>query len=82
LLGTGEFTQFDFIRDGVSEDERMQPDIYFAAITRCLRKRLDHILLILDNVTDANLLAPQETDRLTALGPMLLARHSRGLEEV
>ncbi len=74
VLGTGSFTQFEFIRDHTSEEERMQPKTYFAAIQRCLRKRLDdkgRILLVLDNVTDADLLEPEETDHLTMLGPML-----------
>lgn len=61
----------DLFRDQISDDERMQPERHFAAIVRCLRRRLaerGHILLVLDNVTRPGLVAPAETDALTALG--------------
>ncbi len=64
----------DLFRDRIGDEERMQSDSYFAAIVRCLRQRLEepgHILLVLDNVTDAALVSPEQTDQLTALGPKL-----------
>jgi len=64
----------ELFRDRISDQERMTPDSYFAAILDCLRERLGrlgHILLVLDNVTALDLLAAQQTDQLTALGPML-----------
>lgn len=64
----------DLFRDQIGDEERKTPDGYFAAIAACLRRRLDemgHILLVLDNVTSAALVSPQETDHLTTLGPML-----------
>jgi len=59
--------------DQISDEQRKSVDTYFAAIGACLRRRLDekgHILLVLDNVTDPDLLTAQETDALTSL-PML-----------
>ena len=64
----------DLFRDQISDEERKQPETYFAAIKACLRERLDkvgHILLVLDNVTDAALLRAEQTDLLTSLGPKL-----------
>jgi tetratricopeptide (TPR) repeat protein len=64
----------DLFRDQITDQQRMTPDSYFAAIVACLSQRLDslgHILLVLDNVTLPALLSPQETDQLTALGPKL-----------
>ncbi len=64
----------DLFRDQIGDEERKTPDGYFAAIAACLRRRLDemgHILLVLDNVTSAALVSPQQTDHLTALGPKL-----------
>jgi tetratricopeptide (TPR) repeat protein len=64
----------DLFRDRISDQERMTPDSHFAAILNCLRERLGrlgHILLVLDNVTALDLLAAQQTDQLTALGPKL-----------
>ena len=64
----------DLFREQISDEQRMTVDTYFAAVTDCLRRRLDElgpILLVLDNVTDPALLAAQETDSLTRLGPML-----------
>lgn len=72
VLGQMDFTAL--FRDGISDEERMQPDVCFAAIARCLRARLDalgHVLLVLDNVSDTALLSAQQTDALTALGPRL-----------
>jgi hypothetical protein len=70
-------TQSDFLaifRDQISDEERKQPETYFAALTACLRDRLQelgHILLVLDNVSDPALLSAQQTDCLTKLGPKL-----------
>jgi len=64
----------DLFRDQIAEEERMQPDRYFEAIVGCLRRRLQllgPILLVLDNVADAALLQPNQTDQLTVLGPTL-----------
>jgi tetratricopeptide (TPR) repeat protein len=72
LLGTGSFTEY--FRGQIDEEEQKQPETYFAAMVHSLRERLTshgHILLVLDNVTDANLLAAQQLDALTSLGPML-----------
>jgi tetratricopeptide (TPR) repeat protein len=72
VLGTDSFTSL--FRDRIGEQERMIPDTYFAAIAACLRQRIEtdgHVLLVLDNVTDVSVVAPQQTDRLTALGPKL-----------
>ena len=57
--------------DQISDEERKQPEVYFAAILRCLQKRLDEhgrILLVLDNVIDPAVVSPEQTDPLTALG--------------
>ena len=64
----------DFFRDRIRDDERKTAETQFAAITACLRERLDrlgHILLVFDNVTDPEMLTAQQTDCLTALGPKL-----------
>lgn len=64
----------DLFRDRITDEERKTVETYFAAITACLRERLDrlgHILLLLDNVSDPVLLTAQQTDCLTALGPKL-----------
>jgi len=64
----------DVFRTEISDDDRKTVATYFAAVAACLRERLDrqgHILLLLDNVTDPALLARQQTDVLTALGPKL-----------
>jgi tetratricopeptide (TPR) repeat protein len=58
----------------ISDEERKKSADYFAAVIRRLHDRLarlGHILLVLDNVTDAALLTAQQTDCLTALGPKL-----------
>jgi tetratricopeptide (TPR) repeat protein len=63
-----------FFHDQIREAERKTPERHLAAIERCLRTRLNEkgrILIILDNVTNAALVSPQETDLLTLLGPKL-----------
>lgn len=72
VLGQDDLTAL--FRDRISDEERRQPDSYFAAVVACLRERLDrlgHILLVLDNVTDPGLLVRRQTDLLTMLGPNL-----------
>ena len=64
----------EIFRDRIDDQERMAPESYFGEIMRCLRQRIDelgHVLLVLDNVTEPGLLAAQETDVLTSLGPTL-----------
>ena len=74
VLGQSDFTVL--FRDRISDEERKQPDLYFAAVLARLRERLNdpalgHVLLVLDNVTDPALLEPGQTDTLTVLGPKL-----------
>ena len=72
VLGQSDFTAL--FRDRISDEERKQPEDYFAAVLACLRERLDqsgHVLLVLDNVTDLALLARSQTDTMTVLGPKL-----------
>ncbi len=64
----------EIFRNQISDEERKTPDRHFEAIRGCLSQRLDamgHILLVLDNVSDAGMLAAEQTDALTALGPKL-----------
>ncbi len=64
----------DLFRDQISDEERKTAEMYFAAIKSCLCERLDtvgHILLVLDNVSDLQVVSPQQTDLLTSLGPKL-----------
>jgi tetratricopeptide (TPR) repeat protein len=64
----------DVFRQQIGDEERKNPETFFAAIRDCLRERLGkagHVLLVLDNVTDMNLVSAGETDALTALGPKL-----------
>lgn len=64
----------DLFRKQISDEERKTAETYFAAITACLREQLDkvgHILLVLDNVSDLQVVSPQQTDLLTSLGPKL-----------
>ena len=64
----------DLFRDQISEEQRMTPETYFAAIAACLRARLDspgRILLVLDNVTDLAVVSSEQIDLLTSLGPTL-----------
>ncbi len=71
LLHLGSDGQF---RSRISDEERKIPADHFAAVLRCLRERLDQIgpvLLVLDNVTDPDLVSDQQTDALTVLGPQL-----------
>jgi tetratricopeptide (TPR) repeat protein len=71
LLHLGNFHE---IHKEISDEERKHPDTYFDAICRCLDARLatkGHILLVLDNVTDAALVSRAQTDVLTALGAKL-----------
>ncbi len=68
LGSTAEF------RPHISDEERKHPEAHFDAVKRCLKQRLDtlgSVLLVLDNVSEARLLDPQETDLLTVLGPQL-----------
>ncbi len=64
----------DRFRDQISDEQRMTVESYFAAIAVCLQQRVashGRILLVLDNVTEPQLLTAQETDALTALSPQL-----------
>jgi len=64
----------DLFGDHIRDEQRNTAETYFAAIIACLRERRDqlgHILLVLDNVTNPTLLAAQQIDCLTALGPKL-----------
>ncbi len=70
VLAQGDFTAL--FREQITDTERQQPDVYFGAVLACLRQRLDqlgHVLVVLDNVSDAALLTRDQTGRLTALGP-------------
>jgi hypothetical protein len=69
LSQSGFFARF---RDRISDEERKQPETYFAVAVACLRARLaspGHVLLVLDNVTDPVLRVHQQTECLTVLGP-------------
>jgi len=71
MLQLGEFAVF---RERITEQERQQPDSYFFAIVRCLKdriRRLGHVLLILDNVSQQGVISSNQTDELTKLGPKL-----------
>ena len=64
----------DLFREQIRDDERKTAETYFGAIREFFRERLQkfgHILLVLDNVSNANVVAPRETDMLTMLGPKL-----------
>src|SRR5208283_2392158 len=72
VLGQSDFLAL--FRDRINDEERKQPETYFAAVIACLRERLaslGHILLVFDNVTDPVLLLHQQTGCLTVLGPNL-----------
>ena len=72
VLAQSDFTVL--FQNEITPEQRMRPDDYFAALADCLRNRLarlGHILLVLDNVTDLDLLAPAQTHALTLLGPSL-----------
>ena len=70
-------TQNDFIlrfADKISDEQRKDPDEFYAAVLFHLGRRIEklgHVLLLLDNVTDAALLSWEQTDVLTKLGPKL-----------
>ncbi len=70
-------TQSDFtslFADHISDEQRKNPDEYFAAILRQLGHRLNslgHVLLLLDNVTDTGLLNREQSDPVAALGSNL-----------
>ena len=58
----------------IADAERKTDAAHFAAIVRVLRERiakLGNLLLVLDNVTDARLLSPTETDALPLAGGRL-----------
>ena len=64
----------EIFRAEISDEQRKTLDLHFGAIRDCLRRRLHEmgrILLVLDNVTDAALLSPEQTDSVRALGPEL-----------
>ena len=64
----------EIFRAEISDEQRKTLDLHFGAIRDCLRRRLQEmgrILLVLDNVTDAALLSPEQTDTVRALGPEL-----------
>jgi hypothetical protein len=70
----GQSDLLALFRDRIGDEERKQPETYFAAAIACLRERLDHlghVLLVLDNVTEPALLVYQQTGCLTVLGPKL-----------
>ena len=61
-LALGDFADF---RDAITDEERKTPDALFAAVYRCLARRLvakGSILLVLDNVTSVALTSAQQTD--------------------
>ncbi len=68
MLHLGEYTAFHrYIKD----EERKNSTDYFAAIRRTLKIRLTslgRVLLILDNVTQPDLVSHEQTDCLTSLG--------------
>ena len=60
--------------DKISDEQRKNSDEHFAAILFHLGQRIEklgHVLMLLDNVTDAALLSWEQTDVLTKLGPKL-----------
>ena len=60
--------------DEISDAERNDIEANFNAVLRALKRRLQElgfVLLVLDNVSDPDLLRPQETSRITKLGPNL-----------
>jgi len=70
------FTKFedDPFHDEISEAERNTPEGNFNAVLRCLRKRLSEkgsVLLVLDNVSEPQLLQPHAMNQITKLGPKL-----------
>jgi tetratricopeptide (TPR) repeat protein len=76
----------EIFRAEISDEQRKTLDLHFGAIRDCLRRRLQEmgrILLVLDNVTDAAVLSPEQTDSVRALGPdlHLLATTRLGAQE-
>ena len=70
-LALADFADF---QAAIGDEARKTPASLFAGIVGCLQKRLaakGSILLLLDNVTNPALMAAQETDELTKLGPKL-----------
>jgi len=67
--------QLDSLFPGAATDEqRKSLDLHFGALREALRQRLakmGRILLVLDNVSDLDLLAPEQSDLLRILGPQL-----------
>jgi tetratricopeptide (TPR) repeat protein len=64
----------EIFRAEISDEQRKILDLHFGAIRDGLRRRLHEmgrILLVLDNVTDAALLNPEQTDTVRTLGPEL-----------
>ena len=61
----------EVFHDLITDEQRKTPDLHFAAIRDCLRQRvrdLGRTLLVLDNVTDAALLLPEQIDHVKMLG--------------
>lgn len=57
-----------------TDEQRKSLDQHFRAICEAIRNRLDNqgaILLVLDNVTNLEVLSPEQTDRIRALGAKL-----------
>jgi tetratricopeptide (TPR) repeat protein len=70
-LSLDDFADF---HDAISDEERKIPDRLFAAVSRCLSRRLREkgpVLLVLDNVTHRALFTAQETGELTRLSSQL-----------
>jgi tetratricopeptide (TPR) repeat protein len=67
--------QLDSLFPGAATDEqRKSLDLHFGALREALRQRLGQlgrILLVLDNVSDLALLAPEQTDLIRILGDKL-----------
>jgi hypothetical protein len=71
LLQLGEYAAF---HGRIRDEERNHPETYFRAVLRCLKERiarLGHVLLVLDNVAELELLSGTQTDEVTTLGPGL-----------
>ena len=67
--------QLDSLFPGaVTDEQRKSLDLHFGALREALRQRLGQmgrILLVLDNVSDLALLAPEQSDLIRILGPQL-----------
>lgn len=67
-------SESNLFNEKLTDEERKSTDTHFVAVIRWLKDRLrekGRILLMLDNVTDENLLNREQTDCLTSLGPNL-----------